>query len=391
MAAIEAPVAAAPHKAGDEGRAPNGGGTSVRGRTARRPPSAGRVRSPVRRLRMAAVAIVLVSAFGTAGYMLIEGMSFLDALFMTVTTISTVGYREVTELHTAGRLFTIALIVCGVGTTLYLLTIVAETVLEGQLRDLWGKARMQRNIDQLSGHVVVCGFGRFGRAVADELARQEVEIVIIDSNPALEAELRDSGSTFVIGSALSDEVLERAGVARARAIVIATPSDPDNVFIALSVREKNPSVRIHARGETEAGLRHLRLAGADQVISAYQMGGMRVAASILRPSVVDFLEISTPGRGETIDLEEVRLGRDAMIAGATIASLEREHPRVRVVAVKRASEAIQLIPEPGTTLAGGDLLVVIGDRQSLERLALQCAPPPADEGGSKSQRPQRAR
>ncbi len=380
MAAIEARVAAALHEAGDEGRASNRGRTSIRGRTAQRRPGAGGVRSPARRLRMAAIAIVLVSAFGTVGYMLIERMSFLDALFMTVTTISTVGYREVTELHTAGRLFTIALIVCGVGTTLYLLTIVAETVLEGHLRDLWGKARMQRNIDHLSGHVVVCGFGRFGRAVADELARQEVELVIIDSNPALEAELRDAGSTFVIGSGLSDDVLERAGIARARAIVIATPSDPDNVFIALSVREKNSAVRIHARGETEAGLRRLRLAGADQVISAYQMGGLRVAASILRPSVVDFLEISTPGRGETIDLEEVRLDPCAMIAGATIASLEREHARVRVVAVKRASEAIKLIPEPGTALAGGDLLVVIGDRQSLERLALQCAPAPANEG-----------
>jgi len=329
---------------------------------------------------MAAVALVLVSAFGTVGYMLIERMSLLDALFMTVTTISTVGYREVTELHTAGRLFTIALIVCGVGTTLYLLTIVAETLLEGHLRDFWGKARMQRNIDQLSGHVVVCGFGRFGRAVAEELTRQEVELVVIDSNPALEAELRDSSASFVIGSALSDEVLERAGIDRARAIVIATPSDPDNVFIALSVRERSTTVRIHARAETEAGLRRLRLAGADQVISAYQMGGMRVAASILRPSVVDFLEISTPGRGETIDLEEVRLDPRAMIAGSTIEGLERAHARVRVVAVKRANEAIQLIPEPGTTVGGGDLLVVIGDRQSLERLAQQCAPESANEG-----------
>ena len=320
--------------------------------------------------------------------MLIEQMSFLDALFMTVTTISTVGYREVTELHTAGRLFTIALIVSGVGTTLYLLTVVAETLLEGHLRDFWGKARMQRTIDQLSGHVIVCGFGRFGRAVAEELTRQEVELVIIDSNPALEAELRDGGSTFVIGSGLSDEVLERAGIARARAIVIATPSDPDNVFIALSAREKNPAVRIHARGETEAGLRRLRLAGADQVISAYQMGGMRVAASILRPSVVDFLEISTPGRGETIDLEEVRLDPGAAIAGSTIASLEREHARVRVVAVKRGSEAIQLIPEPSTTIAGGDLLVVVGDRQSLERLALQCTSEPANERENRS--PERA-
>lgn len=323
---------------------------------------------------IAAVALALVTTVGTAGYMLIEGMSLIDALFMTITTITTVGYREVTELHTAGRLFTMTLIVLGVGTTLYLLTVVAETVIEGHLRDFWGRARMQRTIDQLSGHVVVCGYGRFGRAVSEELARQDVEVVIIDSDPAMEPALSEAGVSYVIGSALSDEVLEKAGLARARAVVVATPSDPDNVFITLSAREKNPQLRIHARGETEAGLRRLRLAGADQAISAYQMGGLRVAASILRPSVVDFLEISTPGRGETIDLEEVRLDPQARIAGATIERLERAHARVRVVAVKRAGEAIQLIPEPGTILGGGDLLVVIGDRQSLEGLAAQCCP-----------------
>jgi voltage-gated potassium channel len=176
----------------------------------------------------------------------------------------------------------------------------------------------------------------------------------------------------VLGSALSDDVLERAGIARARAIVIATPSDPDNVFITLSAREKSPGIRIHARGDSEPGLRRLRLAGADQVISAYQMGGMRVAASILRPSVVDFLEISTPGRGETIDLEEVRIDAGACVAGNSIESIERNHARVRVVAIKHARGAIELIPDSGTKLAAGDLLVVIGDRQSLERLAQQC-------------------
>lgn len=331
-----------------------------------------RLRSPASRLRMAAIALVAVTAIGTAGYMLIEGMPFIDAIFMTVTTMSTVGYREVQELHTGGRVFTMLLIVCGVGTTLYLLTIVAETLLEGHLQDFWGKARMQRNIDELSGHVVVCGYGRFGRAVCDELARQDVERVIIDADPNVESELRGAGASYVLGSALSDEVLERAGVARARAVVIATPSDPDNVFITLSVREKNAGVRIHARGETEAGLRRLRLAGADQVISAYQMGGMRVAASILRPSVVDFLEISTPGRGETIDLEELRIAPGASIVGATIEAIERAHGRVRVVAVKPGGGAIRLIPEATTTLAEGDLLVVIGDRQSLEQLAQQC-------------------
>lgn len=333
--------------------------------------------SPARRLQIAIAALLVITAVGTCGYMAVEGMSFLDALFMTVTTISTVGYREVTELHTGGRIFTMLLIVFGVGSALYLLTAVAESLLEGHLRDFMGKAAMQRGIDQLNGHVVVCGFGRFGRVVAQELRRQEVPTVIIDSDPQLETELRELGASYVIGSALSDEVLERAGIARARALVVATASDSDNVFITLSAREKSPHLRIHARGESDAGLRRLRLAGADQVISAYQMGGMRVAASILRPAVVDFLEISAAGHGERVDLEEIRIDPKSQIAGRPIEAIERDHPRLRVVAFKRGADTIRLIPEPSTLLEDGDYLVVIGDRSGLERLAQQCAAPSA--------------
>jgi len=329
--------------------------------------------SPAYRLRAAIGGLVLLIAVGTAGYVLIEGMSFLDALFMTVTTVSTVGYREVQPLDTAGRIFTMALIVFGAGTALYLLTATAQVVVEGQLGDLWGKARMQRRIDALQGHVVLCGYGRFGRVVAEELHRQNVPTVIIDHNPTLEKEFREGGALHVIGSGLSDDVLERAGIRRARALVVATASDADNVFVTLSAREKSPTLRIHARGESDEGLRRLRLAGADQVISAYQMGAQRVAASILRPSVVDFLEISAAGRGETIDLEEVRLEPGSALVGIAIGEVERSNPRLRVVAQKRGAESIQLIPEPTTHLAAGDLLVVIGDRSSLERLARQCS------------------
>ena len=156
--------------------------------------------------------------------------------------------------------------------------------------------------------MILCGYGRFGRAVAGELQRNGAAMVVIDADPDREEEIRQLGVPYVIGSALSDEVLERAGIRRARAIVIATPSDPDNVFITLSAREKNPTIRIHARGETEGGLRRLELAGAHQALSAYHSGGVRMAASILRPSIVDFLELSMPGHHEETALEEMRLG-----------------------------------------------------------------------------------
>ncbi|HZP39974.1 MAG TPA: potassium channel protein [Candidatus Binatia bacterium] len=322
-----------------------------------------------RRFRLALACLGLVIAVGTAGYVVIEGMTLLDALFMTVTTVSTVGYREVQPLDAAGRVFTMVLIVFGVGSAFYLFTAMAEAIVEGAIGDSWGRARMQRRIDEIEGHVIVCGFGRFGRAVVEGLRTARVETVIVDSDPAVEAQLAASGALFVAGSALADDVLERAGVRRARAVVVATGSDPDNVFITLSVREKNPRLRIHARGETDAGLHRLRLAGADQAVSAYQMGGSRIASSIVRPSVVDFLEISTPGKGEHVDLEEVRLEEGGAVAGRTVSEVESANPRMRVVALKREGESIRLIPDADTKLAAGDYLVVIGDRAALDRLA----------------------
>lgn len=330
--------------------------------------------SPTRRLRLALLGLLLLAATGTVGYMALEGASFLDALFMTITTLSTVGYGEIVPLDTSGRLFTIALIVFGVGIALYLLTAVAQVVVEGELRHVFGKALMQRRIDEIRDHVIVCGYGRFGRAVADELRRRGVPLVVVDSDPALEAVLREQAIEHVVGSGLVDEVLQAAGLDRARAVVVATPSDPDNVFITLSVREKNPKARIHARAESDAGQRRLQLAGADQVVSAYHMGGVRVASSILRPSVIEFLELPGPGR-ETIDLEEVRVAPGSALGGRSLADLERTHPRLRIVAFRSGDGALQLIPGPEVRIAEGDVLVAIGDRAGLDELAAECGGP----------------
>jgi voltage-gated potassium channel len=193
--------------------------------------------------------------------------------------------------------------------------------------------------------------------------------VIIDSDPAKKEELERLSAPYLIGTALSDEVLEAARLASARAIVLATPSDSDNVFIALSARERNPGIRIHARAESEAGARRLRLAGAEQVISAYQSGGARIAASIVRPAVVDFLEISTLGRGEEVALEEIRVGPRCTIVGQTISALEHERPRVRIVALKHTDEPISITPDASSRVAEGDYLVVLGERKSLDELA----------------------
>ena len=326
---------------------------------------------PTRMLLVAFAGLTTLTIGGTVGYVLIEGLPWLDALFMTAITISTVGYGEVAPLSHAGRIFTIGLIITGVGVGLYLLSSMAELLIEGRIRYLMERRAMQKQIDKLEGHVIVCGYGRFGAVVVEELSPDQLACVIIESDPSREPELVREKVPYVIGSALSDEVLEQAGVRRASSIVIATSSDSDNVFITLSARELNPRIRVHARAESATVKRRLRLAGAENVISAYQMGGMRMAAALLRPSVVDFLEISTPWHGEPVDLEEIRVGIGSPLSGKSIEALEREAPRLRIVALKRPADPIRVIPDADMQVEGDDHLVVIGERPSLEKLSQQ--------------------
>jgi voltage-gated potassium channel len=324
---------------------------------------------PMQRFTIALAALAAISAIGIAGFRVLEGLPFADAAYLTIMTLTTVGYGDVAPQTTAGRFFTMGLILAGLGNVLYLVSVAAELVIEGHLRDLLGRNVMQRSVNAMKDHVIVCGYGRFGRVVADELRKNECSLVVIDADPAREDELKRAGVPYVIGSALHDDVLEQAGIGRARAIVIATPSDPDNVFMTLSIREKNQTIRIHARGESEAGLRRLQLAGANQTLAAYQSGGLRMAASILRPSVVDFLELSLPGHEQPdVALEEVRVGGNSSLVGRSIADIEAACARLRVVALRRGNEDLRVVPDTGTTVAANDLLIVIGAVQNLRRL-----------------------
>ena len=325
-------------------------------------------RSPTWRIAIAFAAAMLLTVLGTLGYIIIEQMSPLDALYMTVITISTVGYTEVKPLSPSGKVFTIMFIVLGMGTAFYLFATVTDVVLEGQLGDYLGARGMLRKIQSLKHHVIICGFGRFGRAVAEELARNRVPMVIIDPDPKTAEELARLDILHLTGDAMHDDVLEEAGIRSARALVAATASDADNVYITLSAREKNPTLTIHARGEGDVGLRRLKLAGADQVISAYQYGGYRMAATIVRPSVVDFIELFTTGRGEEIDLEEIRIPPNSQMVGKSVLEIEDSLGRLRIVALKRGEEAPRIIPRPNTKVQAGDLLVAIGDRAGLETL-----------------------
>jgi voltage-gated potassium channel len=243
-------------------------------------------------------------------------------------------------------------------------------VVGGQLREILYRNAMTRKIHQQKGHVVICGYGRFGRVVAEELRRHGTTLVVIEKDPEKESALTGAGELYVIGSALEESTLDQAAIGNASEIVIATASDPDNVFIALSARSKNPRIRIHARAESEIGLKHLELAGVDQAISSYHWSAMRIANAIARPAVVDFLNLLMPGLNpEEFGLEELRVTEQSRAAGSTIAALERDSDRVRIVALKRGNEPMSLVPEPQTEVRAGDLFVAIGARPSLRRLA----------------------
>jgi voltage-gated potassium channel len=313
--------------------------------------------------------LALLTAAGTIGFAWIEGLPWFDALYFTVVTISTVGFGDVAPQTRAGQLFTTGLIVTGVGTALYLVSVIAEDVLEGRLRNVIQRRSMMRKISKHRGHVIVCGYGRFGKAVIDELVHAGRTVVVIERSTEQEAMLTPTGLDYIIGSATRDEILEQAGTANADAIVVATSTEADNVFITLSARELNPKLKIHARGESEASIRRLRRAGADYVNSPLQMGGLRTAASILRPSVVDFLELSLPSRGEEINLEEIRVGEGSAASTIEVGEIERRNQRLRVVALKRLDQPIQLVPGPGEQVEAGDHLVVIGEREQLSQLA----------------------
>ena len=319
-------------------------------------------------------ALALLTACGAAGFVALEDLSWPEAIYLSVVTMSTVGYGDLVPQTMAGRAFAVVLILFGVGFAFYLLSRIAGDIIEGRLRDFYHRGSIMRDIRKLRDHVIVCGFGRFGRVVVEELLRVGRSIVVIDSDPDLAPDLEKLGVGYIIGSATDDEILESAGISRADALVAGISGEAESVFITLSARELNPEIRIHARGESDTAVRRLRRAGANFVSSPYQMGGMRTAASILRPSVVDFLDLSLPNRDEEIDLEEIHVAAGSEIAGLEIAEVEKRCSRLRIIALKQLNQSIELVPAPSLEIRADDHLVVIGEREGLSALARRALP-----------------
>jgi voltage-gated potassium channel len=325
-------------------------------------------------LLLTPLAIVLA---GTLGYYFLEGdYSLFDALYMTVITLSTVGYEEVHRLSTRGRVFTIFLIVGGVATFFYAVTAIIRAVIDGEFRDILGRQRMESSLAQLHGHMVVCGYGRMGRLVCRELASQHVPFVVVDTNAEALAEFTVPGGIPLHGDATSDEVLRHAGIDRARALISVMSSDANNLYTTMSARLLNRDLFIVARVEDIAAEPKLKRAGANRVLSPYQIGGIRLAQAVLRPTVMDFIELATKTEHFELQIEEAQVGPRSKLAGGNLKdSGIRADLGVMIVAVKKASGQMVFNPTPEQRIEAGDILVAIGRREHLDQLEKLAAGP----------------
>jgi voltage-gated potassium channel len=321
----------------------------------------------LRRLIWSIGALVAIVIIGVIGYMAIEGWTFLDAIYMTITTITTVGFREVQPLSEAGRIFTMVLIIFGVGGALYVLTSIMGYILEGQFGLTMGRRRMKNRISRLKEHFILCGYGRVGQEIAQAFSEEGVPFVVIANNEQHVARAEKEGYLCLFGDATSDEVLKEAGVERAHGLVAAVGTDTDNTFITLSARELRPDLFIEARSSSPESEGKLRRAGADRVISPHAIGGRRMAMLALRPAVVDFIDTVTYGRGRELELENVDVAGGSPLVGRTMTQA-RSKDGITVLAMRKKSGKLLANPPGEEIIEDGDRLIVIGTKKRLSAL-----------------------
>jgi len=319
------------------------------------------------------VLIVIIVAFGTAGYMVIEGWNFLDSLYMTVITLTTVGYREIHELSPRGTLFTIFLIVGGVGTVLYALGTGAKVILEGELREIFGRRRLEKKIKELRDHYIICGYGRMGKIISRELQAEGVKFVVIEKAPGSLEEREDL--LVLLGDATRDNILKEAGVERAKGLISVLPTDAENLFVVLSARGLNPNLLIVARAVEEDAEQKLLRAGANKVISPYHIGGLRMAHTVLKPTVVDFIEFATKSGNIELQMQEINIEEGSSLVGLTLEECGMGRDLgVIIVAVKQSTGETRFNPTFRSTIKAGDLLIALGEKAKLRAIEEMARP-----------------
>jgi voltage-gated potassium channel len=316
--------------------------------------------------------LVAVVLSGTLGYMVIEGWSAWDAFYMSAITITTVGYREVHDLSFAGQVWTVLLLFSGVGSALYVFTLLATVVVEGGLPQRLQKRRQARMLTTIKDHFIVCGYGRIGSIIASQLQRQKVPFVIIERDPArLQAAMMD-GILAVQADASHEDVLKRVGIENARGLIAAVGTDAENVYTVLSARVLRPDLFIVGRAEGEDASRKLLRAGANRVVSPYQIGAVQMAQTAIRPAVVDFMTLATSSDNLELAMEEIPVHSSSSLVGKSLLDANlRQRFGVIVVAIQHEDGQMDFNPEPDTAIRAEDKLVVLGRPHSLRRLEVE--------------------
>jgi voltage-gated potassium channel len=322
----------------------------------------------VRNLHISLFVLTATIAMGTLGYVLIEDWTTLDALYMTVITVFTVGFMEVHALSAWGRFFTILIIIFGVGTIAYTIGSLAQFMVEGQLLWILGRRKLEKKLSKLHGHYIICGYGRIGALISSEF-RGRVPFVIVESTPELCQQLREEGIPFVQGDATEDETLIEAGIQRAKGLITAVASETANVYITLTARGLNPDLFILARCGEEGTEVKLKRAGANKVISPYRIGANRMAWAVLRPSVVDFIDIAVGGESLELQLEEIRVAPDSTLVDKTlVTSGIRRDWGIMIIGIKKISGEMHFNPASTTLIDAGDILITIGEQPAILKL-----------------------
>jgi len=325
-----------------------------------------------RRLIIALALVLFIVSFGTIGYIAVEGWNFQDSLYMTVTTLTTVGYREVRELSSAGRWFTIILIIGGVGTMLYALSAGAKVLMEGEFQEVLGRRRLEKKMKELKDHYIICGYGRMGKIIVRELKSEKVKFAVIEKN----AIIHEKEEAFlVIGDATQDELLKEVGIERAKGLITVLPTDAENLYVVLSAKGLNPNLFIVARAGEEGSEQKLLRAGADRVISPYHIGGLRIAHTVLKPAVVDFIELATQSGNIDLQLEEISIPDVSRFSGLSLDQCGfGKELGVIIVAIKKTSGDMQFNPTFRTLVEPGDTLIALGEVSKLKVLEGMIAP-----------------
>ena len=324
---------------------------------------------PVRRFRASLLLLLSLIGFGTLGYMLLEGLSVLNALYMTIITITTVGYGEIGNPGPAGRVFTIILIVFGVGAGAWAIRNGVEVILGDTLWHSMQLKKMKERIENLTGHYIVCGYGRIGRQIVQDMGIRQEEFVVIELGEEESEELREAGHLYVQGDATLDATFERAGIERAAGVIAALNSDADNVLSVLTARGMNPDLQIVARAGDEKVVAKLKRAGADRVVSTYAIGGHRLALSILQPTVHDFFTHVFNVEQPDVDIGEVEVRENSVLDGRSIVECDlRQKWDLTVIGIRRSTGEFTISPDARRKLEVGETLIVIGDPQRIREM-----------------------